>query len=90
MTNVLAPYEFTNVPEQDLVGAVTAIGLTLEAVPIDATTIRETGFSADLLFAYWREEDLSAPTTWARRKLLGRDLDSERNTQAPGTRCCKH
>ncbi|MFI6332896.1 hypothetical protein ACIBBG_31895 [Micromonospora chersina] len=39
-TNVLQPHEFTAVRDEDLAGAVTAVGLTLDAVPVDADAIK--------------------------------------------------
>jgi hypothetical protein len=55
--NVLQPHEFTAVRDEDLAGAVSAVGLTLEAVPLDAEKIRESEFSADKLYDLWRAGD---------------------------------
>lgn len=56
-THSLPPHEFSGVPDEDMAGAITAVGLTLDAVPIDGQVIQASGFSAERLYGYWRAED---------------------------------
>ncbi|MEW2477310.1 hypothetical protein AB0875_26315 [Micromonospora gifhornensis] len=55
--NAIVPHEYSGVPEEDIAAAIDAIGDTLGAVPVDAVLIRETTFSADRLYDYYREQD---------------------------------
>lgn len=56
-TNVLQPHEFTAIRDEDLAGAVTAVGLTLDVVPVDSDVIKRSSFSADRLYDLWRAGD---------------------------------
>ena len=60
-TSALQPHEYSTIPDSDLAGAVTAVGVTLQRVPIGETAIEKSRFSAEALYKFYRAEDPRRP-----------------------------
>ncbi|MHA4950680.1 NACHT domain-containing protein [Micromonospora sp. SD19] len=60
-TSALQPHEYSTIPDSDLAGAVTAVGITLERVPIGKTAIEKSRLSAEALYKFYRAEDPGRP-----------------------------